>query len=237
MDKNKISNEELNKKIGERLKKAIKRKGLTQAEFAKRHANFTQQYISNICKGSKYIGDANAYRFAKLLGVRPEYLLCIDDYMTEDEITKEKKDAFLCSIGSIAENKENIGSKFDRLDRVISLYEISKQLEEIYDVPVNWDELPLGSSLEFYSFIDEQLEHAFKTYFKYFSSSIKDDDSKYSSALDGLSVIIQESIDATKKIYPDGTTTEQFFQSLKSEDKVSKLKKEIKNVIRKEETQ
>lgn len=226
----------VNQEIGQRLSKAIKANRLNQSSFAEK-VNFTKQYISAICTGSKFIGYENAYFFAKELGIRQEYLLCIDDYMTEADKIKEKKEAFLCNIGSIAENKENIGSKFDRLERVIRLYELSKQLEVIYDVHVNWDELPFGSSLEFYSFIDEQLEHAFKTYFKYFSTSIKDEDSKYLSALDGLNVIIQESIDATKKIYPEGTTTEQFFQSLKSEDKVSKLKKEIKNVIRKEETQ
>lgn len=84
------------KDYGEKLKKAIKKKGVTQKVFAEM-TGFTEQYISNLCKGTKYIG-SNAYKFAKILGVRPEYLLCLDDCMTPKGIMEFTTDELLAEI-------------------------------------------------------------------------------------------------------------------------------------------
>ena len=225
---------ELNKESGSRLKKAIKARKMHQIEFAQK-VNFTPQYISEICQGKKKIG-ANAYDFAKALDIRPEYLLCIDDYMTDEDILKEKKDAFFRSIGNMAVNGEKTIANLERLERVSKLHELSKPLEELYGIPVNWDDLPLGESLNFYSFIDEQLEHAFKTYFKYIAPSSDTDKEDVSTALDGLGIILDESVSAIKQLYPEGITEEQFIQSLESEEKVNEIENALKKLFIKEET-
>ena len=69
---------------GNRLKKCLEHADMKQCQLAEK-ANFTPQYISNIVNGSKRITFQNAVVFADILGVRHQYLLLKDGFMTEAE--------------------------------------------------------------------------------------------------------------------------------------------------------
>lgn len=82
--KNMKNKTDLNKKCGTRLKEMRKAKGLTQRELAE-SIPCTEQYISSLENAKRPICELMACELARVLNVRPEYLLCIDDYKEETE--------------------------------------------------------------------------------------------------------------------------------------------------------
>ena len=226
------NNPELNKKCGNRLRAALKAKNIMQKEFAKKDGvNFTEQYISEICNGKKYIGTENAHNFAKILNIRPEYLLGIDEYMTIEEMRQAKKDSFFESVGSFVMS-EDIDKKMERIERIIKLGEIGEQLQKIYGVPDGWDELPIENGMNFTIYLDEQISHAFNTYFKYFQPTI--DEPQQSDSIDGFGIVVEEVLETIQETVPNATTLEQIFQAFDSKNNVNDFKKKLRKKLRKD---
>ena len=74
---------EINPVSGQRLKEEIKNRGLSQADFAGA-VDLDPKYIGFMCNGIRAISPKRADQFSEILGVRPEYLLGLDDYRTYD---------------------------------------------------------------------------------------------------------------------------------------------------------
>lgn len=119
---------QLNLNCGERLKQCLKEANLTQAELALT-SGYTQQYISNIIVGKKPVTVKAASLFAKVLNVRQEFLLCEDDYKTEDELWSKRRKLF--------DTKENIALHLLHL----------AGYEPICDFIKNWKELGLDKKI------------------------------------------------------------------------------------------
>lgn len=79
-------------KSGLRLKAALKRFGIKQKTIAKQ-LNYQENSISMICRGDRNLSPANAEKICEVIpGLRVEYLLCMDDYMTENEYFEALKE-------------------------------------------------------------------------------------------------------------------------------------------------
>lgn len=78
--------ENLNKTCGQRLKECRKEKKYTQKQLAK-HISVSVQQISYIENGRRGLTTANAKAFGELLNVRPDYLLCKNDFKSQNEET------------------------------------------------------------------------------------------------------------------------------------------------------
>lgn len=76
--------EKTNLMRGERVKAALKASGITQRNLAER-LHFTPNYISQVIRGKRNLTATMAREIADLTGVRPEYLLGIDDFKTRKE--------------------------------------------------------------------------------------------------------------------------------------------------------
>lgn len=85
--------EELNKKVGNRLKECLKASNLTQKQLAEL-TGYTPQYISYIIVGKKKLSVEAARTISRELKIREEYLLCEDDYMTKGEIWNKSHELF-----------------------------------------------------------------------------------------------------------------------------------------------
>lgn len=135
---------DINPKSGPHLKEAIKNKGLTHEAFAEK-VNLSSTYVGHMCQGIRAIPPKRVNQFAELLGVRPEYLLGLDDFPTynlewlkSDKSAEAKKEQFFehCLSfwgyslpGTIAEQAEN-----QLLEEV---YRVRKPTGEIVDIPNN----------------------------------------------------------------------------------------------------
>ena len=74
----------INQDMKDRIVKEIKLSGKTQKEFAEA-VPIHPKYFSAILNGRKAIGMDIINRMAEILSVRPEYLLCKDEYRTENK--------------------------------------------------------------------------------------------------------------------------------------------------------
>ena len=74
---------------GLRLKAALKYAKMTQSELSK-ECYISQQSISKIANNKAPLTVENAHAFANILGVRYQYLLSIDGFMTEKEKWQKK---------------------------------------------------------------------------------------------------------------------------------------------------
>lgn len=79
-----MTKENLNHETGKRLKECLKNNHITQSDLAQK-SGYTPQYISYIVTGRKKLSTDAAIAFAKILNIRPEYLLCHDDFKTDVE--------------------------------------------------------------------------------------------------------------------------------------------------------
>ena len=68
---------------GQRLRELLKEKGYTHEAFAE-IIDVTPDYVGHMCQGKRAISPKRAKEFGDLLGVRPEYLLGVDDFRTHD---------------------------------------------------------------------------------------------------------------------------------------------------------
>jgi plasmid maintenance system antidote protein VapI len=75
--------ETINPISGQRLKEELKNNGYTHAAFGDL-VNLDTKVIGFLCQGKRRITEKRAEEFSKILGVRPEYLLGLDDYRTRD---------------------------------------------------------------------------------------------------------------------------------------------------------
>lgn len=87
------TDESLAKERGTRVKAAIIRTGKMQKDFALDVLHVSPQHLSFIVTGKHNLTKDNAERIAVATGVRVEWLLCEDDFMTVDEIEKAAKEA------------------------------------------------------------------------------------------------------------------------------------------------
>lgn len=72
----------------ERLKEVVKEKGWTQKKIAE-ESGYTQQYISNLLKGIRPIGEDCANAIGKVLGINPEYILGKSDFKSVEDYWKK----------------------------------------------------------------------------------------------------------------------------------------------------
>lgn len=90
---------------GERCRMCRKNINMTQGDLAQK-IYCSRDLISAIERGKRSLTNENAAAMAEIFGVRKEYLLCFDDYKTEDDKSTEarvkrvtnrqiRKDAFL----------------------------------------------------------------------------------------------------------------------------------------------
>ena len=77
----------LREESGRRVKTAYKKMKMTQDELAKT-SHVSKSVIRKICRGERNLQDYQAESFAKILGVRKDYLLCLDDDPTEEDKNK-----------------------------------------------------------------------------------------------------------------------------------------------------
>lgn len=71
----------INPLSGQRLRDLLKEKGYTHESFSE-IVDVTPDYIGHMCQGRRAISSKRAEEFGKILGVRPEYLLGVDDFPT-----------------------------------------------------------------------------------------------------------------------------------------------------------
>ncbi len=82
---------EINPECGLRLKRLLRESGIKQIELAKK-LNYEPQHVSSIITGKKRLTPETAYQVANMFHVRAEWLLCQDDYRTqEDKESASKK--------------------------------------------------------------------------------------------------------------------------------------------------
>lgn len=81
---------ECNPECKSRLKKLLNQKRITQIELSKQ-TGFTPQYISCIIRGNRPMTISAASAFAKVLGVRQEYLLCEDNYQDINSLENNRQ--------------------------------------------------------------------------------------------------------------------------------------------------
>ena len=85
MESNIGGNTVINQDMKDRIINEIKLSGKTQKEFAEA-VPIHPKYFSAILNGHKAVGIDIVNRMAEILSVRPEYLLCKDEYRTEEEL-------------------------------------------------------------------------------------------------------------------------------------------------------
>ena len=165
---------EINAEAGKRVKIVRERAKLTRTELAKR-CFVSQSLISSVESGARRLTDSLARSIGEVCGVRLQYLLCIDEYPTEDERKRQmqteveallkKRDFaeewFDSFIGAIAEQLDyafstDEGYSFTRSDgREVEIPEASYKAmrEEFFDFAA----FALERNLQ---------RHAFKSYRK-----------------------------------------------------------------------
>ena len=119
---------------GLRLKTALKYAQMTQAELSQK-SYISQQSISKIVNNKAPLTVENAHAFAQILGVRYQYLLSIDGFITEKEKWKTKIDltvkiksecfALVAALGytiiDMEENEDGTLSSMHRPNKIISI--------------------------------------------------------------------------------------------------------------------
>lgn len=100
----------INIECGKRLKECRMAAGLSQKEFAEL-VNYSVQQICYIEKGKRALTEEAAAVFADKLGVRANYLLCIDDVLIDDDKTKELTSIYIKTI-LLSEFSELAGYEF-----------------------------------------------------------------------------------------------------------------------------
>ncbi|WP_460644493.1 helix-turn-helix domain-containing protein [Lacrimispora brassicae] len=138
--------EELNKKIGNRLRECLDNSSITQKQLAE-DTGYTPQYISNIIVGKKRLSAEAARCISKILHVRVEYLLCEDDYMTNQHWWSKRHELF--------ENQGNI------LESLVSLAGYRRVCEYI----ANFQELGLDRVVYGPFQEGENIEHRIPDYY------------------------------------------------------------------------
>ena len=87
---------DIEKESGRRVKSAAKQNGLTQKQLASQ-ANMSESKLQKIYQGDRArpLQEYDAEILAGILGVRKEYLMCIDNDRTEEEHTRRLRSEYL----------------------------------------------------------------------------------------------------------------------------------------------
>lgn len=97
---------EINPESGLRLKRLLRENGIKQVELAKK-LNYEPQHVSSIITGKKRLTPETAYQLANMFRVRSEWLLCKDDYRTQEEKEAAAKQAW--------ERGKRVAASYDKI--------------------------------------------------------------------------------------------------------------------------
>lgn len=147
-----MNQEELNIICGDRLRKCIKKKNMTQKDVAAA-AHFTEQHISNIKRGVCKLTTDTARALSDVLGVRMEYLLCEDDYET-------KLDYYLSSIKSMEETANCLCKILDCKGYSLHHDKYTESSEPFKTITLNTNEVDSISDGALNKLIAEKMESA-----------------------------------------------------------------------------
>lgn len=99
---------EINPECGLRLRRILRENGIKQIELAKK-LDYEPQHVSSIITGKKRLTPETAYQLANMFYVRPEWLLCQDDYRTQEEKEAAAKQAW--------EEGQKVSAFYDKIFR------------------------------------------------------------------------------------------------------------------------
>lgn len=129
----------INEKCGDRLKECREKIGMTQSELAE-ESNYSITQISYIENGKRGLSIEAARIFSKILGVRENYLLAVDDFPTKEDYlfllgnTRRENECLieiLCDNGYFVNDvlSNKVCEKFDdEIEGEISIVNIDKWL-------------------------------------------------------------------------------------------------------------
>ena len=216
----------VNPLVTERINECIKDSGksgrwicrnvLTENGVVYSSSNFSK-FTTGAVEPPKWI----MQKLSVFFNVRLEWLSGMDDFKTPNEQIKFA----LQEIGRIAIDSET-PKKLERMSRIAELSDVFQKLQEVYGVPNDWSEKSLAEGFAFIAYLDEQIEHAFKTYFKYFDpSDISEEQSeKIDNVIDGVEQIINNTVQHIKAEFPEGMTEGQFSALMRSKENQKKAK-------------
>ena len=75
---------EINPECGSRLWRLLQENGIKQIELAEK-LNYDPRHVSSIITGKRRLTPETAYQIANMFRVRAKWLLCQDDYRTQEE--------------------------------------------------------------------------------------------------------------------------------------------------------
>lgn len=151
--------ENVYKKSGDRVRTCIYENFKNQAEFA-RITGFSTANIACICTGQRKLTTDNARKFAKLFGVRMEYLLGEDDFKTEEDLMVYNQKLYSEPFKAMNEHERSISA------RQLVLYDmVLPWLIQLYDINDNSDKLTQKEYFKFAEYLDHELQHVIQGYF------------------------------------------------------------------------
>ena len=211
-EKNPIVNERLNSLLSETNTSS---RWLCRNVLIQDGIEYSSSNFSRFTTGKAQPPDWIIEKLANHFKVRFEWLKGLDDFRTESDLTQSNVASFFEQVGNFAMNPQ----KVSKLDRIVKLGAIGDTLTQIYGVPDGWNELPMEHGIKLIMYLDEQLEHAFHTYFKYVHpiEDTSEDDQAISKAFDGGRTILEDVLSCIKDTLPQGTTDAEFIESLDDE--------------------
>lgn len=109
---------------GKRVKEAREYAQLTRTGLAER-CFLSQSLISSVENGSRRLTDGVAREISKACGVRLEYILGMDDFMTEDQLLEHRK----AEVGNLLKQREMAETWYDSF-----VYAVANQIDHDFSV-------------------------------------------------------------------------------------------------------
>lgn len=214
---------------------------------------YFSEVFSNLLKDWCKTNGSTQTAFANIVGVHPNMISRYkkgEAYPTDDVIDwiaqalkvdksiffPDKRQIALEEIGRIAVDPET-QKRLERMTRITELSDVFQKLQEVYGVPDDWSEKSFAEGFAFIAYLDEQIEHAFKTYFKYIAATdIPEEQSeKIDTVWDGLGEIFEDCLQGIKDAFPQGMTAGQLFDRMEyDKNKIKILKDKLPNIGKKQ---